>query len=126
MSSITKSRRRQHRYFVSRDKTACVEFEHPMPNGRHFRLPIYNFSASGVSFYLDDENNLSELDAGTDLAKATVRVGDCMIQGDLVIMHMTPGEGSRLICGALLYPTTDNDLVKLKSVIAGMEAAGLD
>ena len=126
MSTITKSRRRQRRHTVTREQVACVEFEHPVPNGKHYRLPIHNFSASGVSFYLDEEHDLDGLDAGTDLPQATVRVGDCMIQGDLVIMHTTPGPGSRPICGALLYPATDNDLLKLKSVIAGMEAAGLD
>ncbi len=33
--------------------------------------------------------------------------------GDLVVMHVTAREDSRILCGALLYPATDNDLLKL-------------
>ena len=36
-----------------------------------------------------------------------------------MIMHVTP---ERSACGALLFPMTDHDLVKLKSIIAGIEA----
>jgi hypothetical protein len=41
-------------------------------------------------------------------------------------MHVTADPDSRYVCGALFYPSTDTDLVKLKGVIAGMEAAGTD
>ena len=51
-----------------------------------------------------------------------IRIGECLIRGDLVVMHLTAESEARQICGALLYPATDTDLVKLKSVIAGMEA----
>ena len=126
MTVATRSRRRQRRYPVSQDKTACVEFEYPSPNGEHYRLPVTNLSVSGVSFSIDGHDELAELESGTNVPKAILRVGQCMINSDMVVMHMTPGEASPLICGALLYPDTDEDLLKLKAVIAGMEAVGAE
>jgi hypothetical protein len=123
MPISTGSRRRQRRYVVRDQRVACVEFEHPSPNGRHYRLQVVNLSASGVSFSLEGE--APELDAGTSLPHSVLRVGECMIRGDLVVMHLT-SELAGLVCGALFYPETDTDLVKLKSVIAGMEAVESD
>jgi hypothetical protein len=122
MSTITASRRRQRRYPVPPSPTACVEFEYPSPNGAPFRLPITNLSAQGVSFSIGDHDVLAGLEAGTSLPNAAIRVGECRVQGDLVVMHLTPRADATTICGALLYPATDTDLVKLKSVLAGMEA----
>ena len=124
MSATTKSRRRQIRHGVAPDKDAWVEFEHPSPNGRQHRVKLVNLSCSGVSFSLGPEEDLAGLEPGTEIPAAIVRVGDCMIYGDMLVMHLTPCGGSSLVCGALFYPKSDGDLVKLKGVIAGMEAAG--
>jgi hypothetical protein len=109
MPISTSTRRRQRRYVVRGQRVACVEFEYPSPNGRAYRHTMVNLSASGVSFALDRDS--PELDAG--------------IRGDLVVMHTT-AEGSGPVCGALFYPASDTDLVKLKGVIAGMEAVDSD
>ncbi len=123
MSTITTTRRRQLRYSLTGNR-ACLEFEYPSPKGRQYRLTLTDMSASGVSFSLDREE-APLLEAGTTVSSALVRVGDCMIRGDLLIMHMTPDSETTLVCGALLYPESDSDLIKLKSVIAGMEIAGV-
>jgi hypothetical protein len=124
MSTTTKSRRRQVRHEVAPGRTAWVEFEHPAPHGRHHRLALTNLSSSGVSFAFGAEAELSGLDPGTGIPGVLVRVGDCMIYGDLLVMHVTPRSGTENVCGALFYPKSDGDLVKLKGVVAGMEAAG--
>ncbi len=116
------SRRRQRRYNVPASHNACVEFVHPAPSGESLRLPITNVSASGVSFDVADHGGLHDLEEGASLPRATVRFGSCMIRGDLVVMHVSDGDGDSRICGALIYPESDTDLVKLKSVIAGIEA----
>jgi hypothetical protein len=126
MTVRTATRRRQRRYAIQRDKSACVEFEFPSPNGKAYRLPLVNISASGISFALDDNDDLALLDSGTTLPEATVRIGDCVMRGDLMLMHLTPDVESRGSCGALFYPGSDTDLIKLRSVIAGMEALGSD
>jgi hypothetical protein len=126
MSVRTASRRRQRRYTIGLDKSATVEFEYPSPNGRPYRMKLVNISVSGLSFALDDHDDLALLDAGTTIPDGTVQIGDCTLRGDLMLMHLTPDELSRGMCGALFYPSSDTDLVKLRCVIAGMEAVGSD
>jgi hypothetical protein len=123
MAPVTKSRRRQHRYPVSGGKLARVEFTHPGPNGKRFDQSVTNVSSSGVSFSIEDTDELTGLEEGTNLAEVVVRIGDCMIRGEMLVMHVTEDTSSRRICGALFYPATDTDLVQLKAVIAGMEVA---
>jgi len=126
MSTTTKNRRRQVRHPVTPENLARVEFEYPTPYGRQFQLPLVDLSSSGISFLLDEAGELAELEEGTTLAEVVVRLGECLICGELLIMHMTTGPDSRYVCGALFYPATDTDLVKLKSAVAGMEVAGTD
>lgn len=126
MATITKNRRRQTRHSVSPEDLARVEFDYPTPNGRRYRLPLVNISASGVSFMVDPGEELAKLDEGSGLPDAVIRLGDCAINGEMLVMHMTAAPDSGYVCGALFYPATDTDLVKLKSVIAGMEVAGTD
>ncbi len=126
MSTVTGSRRRQRRYSVQDDRVARVEFAHPAPNGPQFRLSITNISSSGVSFSFDANDELIGLEEGTSISDAAIRVRNCMIRGELLVMHVTPQQGSRKICGALFYPASDNDLVQYKGVIAGMEISAVD
>jgi hypothetical protein len=126
MPTITKNRRRHARHEVSPDITASVEFDYPRPNGRSYRLRIVNISPSGLSFSMKKEDGLTTLDEGASLPDTVVHLGDCRIRGELLVMHVTPDADSRYLCGALFYPATDTELVKLKSVIAGMEVAGTD
>jgi len=126
MSAVTKSRRRQRRYPVSRDKVARLEFSHPGPNGRCYDLDVTNISSSGVSFSFEETDELTSLEEGTSLSGVVIGVGECMIRGEMVVMHVTGDTGSRRTCGALFYPATDTDLVQLKGVIAGMEVADVD
>ena len=123
MAAVTKSRRRQQRYKVSGSKLARVEFVHPGPNGRRYDLDVTNLSSSGVSFSFEDTDELIGLEEGTSLSDVAIRIGNCMIRGEFLVMHVTGDSGSRHICGALFYPATDTDLVQFKAVIAGMEIA---
>ncbi len=123
MSAVTKSRRGQRRYPVALGKLARVEFAHPGPNGRCYDLDVTNISSSGVSFSVEETDELTGLEEGTSLSGVVIRIGECMIRGEMVVMHLTGDTDSRRICGALFYPATDNDLVQLKGLIAGMEVA---
>jgi hypothetical protein len=126
MATITKNRRRQTRHSVSPEDLARVEFDYPTRNGKKYLMPLVNISASGLSFMIDPGDELEGLEEGAGLPEAVLRLGDCAISGEMLVMHMTAGPDSRYVCGALFYPATDTDLVKLKSVIAGMEVAGTD
>lgn len=121
MTIRTASRRLQRRFPLVQGRGAAVELEHPHASGRRLRLPIVDMSSAGVSFKV----NLQEtpvFEIGASLSQVVLVIGDCSIQGELVVMHFTPDMDSSATCGALFYPKTDSDLVKLKGVIAGMEA----
>jgi len=126
MSTTTKNRRAQTRYSVLADDRARIEFVYPTPNGKTYSMPLANLSASGLSFGLSEGDTAVALEEGVTLPDAVIRIGDCKIRGELLVMHVTTGSDSRYVCGALFYPATDTDLVKLKSAVAGMEVAGTD
>jgi hypothetical protein len=103
-----------------------LEFVYPTPNGKSFHSPVVNISASGLSFSLEAGPEMPQLEEGASVPDVVLSVGDCSIRGEILVMHVTADPDSRYVCGALFYPSTDTDLVKLKGVIAGMEAAGTD
>jgi hypothetical protein len=111
--------RRQQRRFASRGAgIARVELCYPGETGRRYVLPLVDASASGLSFSFEDE--LPGLEAGATLPDVVVRLGDCDVHGELVVMHVTPKNEALTLCGALFYATTDTDLVKWRSAVAGM------
>jgi hypothetical protein len=122
MSTITGCRRKQRRQTTSGSGSAWIEFKYPQPEGRPHRLELVDVSVSGLSFVFDDE--LDGLETGDDLHDVLIRFGECEIRGELVVMHVTPKGHERCLCGALFYAAGDNDLLKWRSAIAGMEAAG--
>jgi hypothetical protein len=126
MPTTTKNRRVQTRYSVLADDRARVEFVYPSPNGESYSMPLANLSASGLSFGLREGDTSVALEEGASLPDAVIRIGNCAIKGELLVMHVTTGPDSRYVCGALFYPATDTDLVKLKSAVAGMEVVGTD
>ena len=123
MTTTTGCRRQQRRRATSGSDSTCVEIKFPQPEGRKYELALVDVSVSGLSFALEDE--LPGLESGTDLADVVVRMGgDCEIHGELVVMHVTPRGSGRWLCGALFFAATDTDLIKWRSAIAGVEAAG--
>jgi hypothetical protein len=117
MQTTTKCRRRQRRHSIAAGAEARVEFHHPFPHGESCSARLVDLSVAGFSFAVPEQ--LSNLEVGTTVPQAVLRLGSCVMQGDMMIIHVTPERG---ICGALFYPTTDADLIKLRSVIAGIEA----
>jgi hypothetical protein len=114
------SRRKVERHALKLDESTLVEFRYPS-SGPVWKLPLIDMSQSGLSFGAE-EGELPPLESGISIPGVTVRIGNCAIQGELLIMHVTPRPNSRILCGALLYPASDPDLIKLRAVLAGMEA----
>ena len=115
--------RRDRRHLLDVGESAWVEFDYPSPSGPRWRLPLLDVSVAGLSFILPDE--LLGIDCGATLRDVVVRVGDCELQGSLVVMHVSPDPASYSWtgCGALFYPATEADQLKLKNIIARIEAA---
>ncbi len=121
MTARTATRRRQRRYSIGRGKPAEVTFDYPHPGGPQRRLPLLNVSRSGISFALAGNDDLALIEPGTRLETVVLNVGDCEIHGEMLVMHVTPDALSQAMCGALFYPASDVDLIKLRSVVAGMD-----
>jgi len=102
------------------DEGAFVEFSCPTTGGS-CRLPLSDLSHSGLSFH-GEPDEIPPVESGSTISGVSLRIKECIIRGDLLVMHVTPRPDSRILCGALLYPATDDDLLKLKAVLAGMEA----
>ncbi len=113
-------RRKVRRHSATGTVEACVEITYPDSASRNVRLPLVDISISGLSFIMTEE--LPAIESGSNLTNVVVRLGGCEIHGELVVMHMTPQGGERTICGALFYAASDEDIIKLRSAIAGMEA----
>lgn len=120
MSTRTACRRRTRRFTVNSGQNIWVEFEYPSRGGQSHRLPLVDISASGISFALTNE--LPLLESGTSLPDVVIHVESAEMRGDLLILHVTPVPGGATICGALFYPSDDTELVKLKSVVSGIQA----
>ena len=118
--TTTKNRRRTPRHPVSATSGARVEFNWPHPNGENQSLSLVDISSSGFSFALGEE--LSGLSIGTEVEGVTLRFEDCDVRGEMVVLHLGPDPATGTNCGVLFYPDSDQELIKLKKVIAGMES----
>jgi hypothetical protein len=114
------NRRHHNRHVLAPDSAARAEFGYPDPGGHPCTMPLQDMSASGLSIVLEHE--LPGLEAGSRLDGATVRIGTRAFRADLLVMHVTPGPWEGAVCGALVYPAEDGDLLTLREVIADLEA----
>ena len=119
MATTTRCRRATRRYSIPENGTAQVEFDHPAPHGCHYSFPVIDISVSGLSFACSEE--ISGLESGENLPAVTVRIGGCEMHGEILVMHMTSRSSTSRVVGALFYPAQDADLVKWKSLLAGIE-----
>jgi len=121
MTTASACRRKTRRRPARGSQEAFVEWAPPGRVGELRRLPLIDISVSGLSFALGDE--LPGIENGSNLSNAVIRLGECEIHGDLVVMHLTAQTDTRTICGALFYAASDQDLLKLRSAVAGMDVA---
>jgi len=120
MSDNPAEPRRDPRVSIFSPGSAWVEIAYPAAAGRRIRLPLLELSVSGLSFAL--EGDLPLVTRGAHFEAIVVRVGECELQGALVVKHVTDGGPGRISCGGMFYPKGVPDLLKLNGVIAGAEA----
>jgi hypothetical protein len=113
------NRRHHNRHVLPPDAAAWAEFGYPDPSGHPCTMRLRDVSASGLSIVLAHE--LPGLEPGSRLDGATVRIGARAFRADLLVMHVTPGPWEGAVCGALLYPAEDDDLLMLREVIDDLE-----
>ncbi len=110
---------RDERFPIEGTAEAWIEFRYP---GRERPLccRVIDVSIAGISFLLDEE--LPLLARGAKIDGALVRLRDRTLNGGFVVKHVTRVRHSETICGAVLYPETDDDMNELVAVIRTVDA----
>jgi hypothetical protein len=116
-NTSTACRRKVRRHRLTAESRSRIDFTHPAPNGCDLALSLLDVSSAGFSFAL--EQHLPDLESGANVDCVVLHVGDCEIRGDIMIIHVNQERG---VCGALFYPSTDTDLIKLRALMAGIES----
>ena len=115
MTTRFAERRRDARHNF-RDNVAFAEFDDPRENMRRSGR-LFCLSAAGISMSLDE---IVQFDSGTILKHVSLRVGECRIDGSIVVKSVAPTQtGSRL--GGLFYPETADEARTIMTLITGME-----
>ena len=121
MTTRSACRRRHRRHRFRDDGSSRLEFVYPQPNGAQRDVALLDISPSGFSFEVPDE--LLSLDQGSTVQGITLRFSNCELRGDMLVVHVTRERG---VAGALFYPASDLDLVKLRTAVAALEAVAAD
>lgn len=117
MAKTRSTVQRDPRYRIPPLLEAFVEFRYPNPNGRLLSMPLTDLSVAGLSFAASSE--LPLIVRGARIEDVVVLLGDIRMEGKLLIMHSTPG-GPRVVYGAVFYPATEPDQLRLSGVIEGL------
>jgi hypothetical protein len=115
------NRRLQKRYPLPANAGAVLKFRHPAPHGPDFATPVRDVSLSGISFILPSE--VPGLHVGAIIRGIEAEIAGRTFRGDLLPMHLTPGNGPGSACGGLFYPESDEDLITIRLVVRSLEHA---
>ena len=115
-------RRGHPRYALDPLGDGTLEFGYPRPDGFRYIVPLRDISRGGLSFVL--RHDLSGLEVGDSIDRVSIRVGRREVRGDLLVMHLAPGAYTGSLCGALLYPGGDGDILALRAILEELRAAG--
>ena len=97
-----------------------MEFDVDGVDGGRHRADLVEVSVSGLTFELDAERDIEK---GAILPRASAHIGDCVVEGELLVKHCQRIGTSRLEVGCLFYPASQLDEEKWSSVLAGLQAA---
>jgi len=97
-----------------------VEFEPGGSGDGRLRADLVEVSVAGVTFKLDAGPSIEK---GAILSNTSAHVGDCVVEGELLVKHSTPAGNSGLEVGCLFYPSSQLDEEKWSAVLAGLQAA---
>ena len=121
MTVARRTKRSTPRFAIPESQGAVIELTDGPGTGPLRTFQIRDISISGISFVLTDE--FGEPESGTEYPQATLRFPRTEISGGILVMHTTLEDDGALVCGSLFYPASEEDLMKLKGVVAGFEVA---
>lgn len=119
MSAHGPSTRRDQRYELPRG-TSFVEFQNPLSESQGANAELVRISVAGLAL---ETSGPSMLRTGAIVKGVRVRVGECRIEGDLVVRSIEPAKDPALEVGCLFYPSGDRNAERLMALIAGIDAA---
>ena len=114
--------REDRRLALPDGERAVVEFDYPNPHGPRRTLPLLDISATGVAFTVS--RSLRGLERGSNLTDVVLRVGQCEVEGELLLSHVTPLNDDGSMCGGRFFPMTQADQLKLAKLLTAMNAVG--
>jgi len=117
--SSHRNRRLQKRYPLPADAAAVLRFRHPAPDGPAYATPVRDVSLSGLSLLLPCE--IPALQVGVIIHGVEAEIAGRAFRGDLLPMHLTPGNFGGSACGGLFYPESDEDLITIRLVVRSLE-----
>lgn len=115
MRPTTECRRRVPRHAIPPGVDAQVQFGWPNPASHRCAMAVRDISASGLSFVL--AHDLPGLELGRSINKTAIRIAGRRVFGDLLVMHITPGPFAGAVCGCLIYPLDDSDVVGWQALV---------
>ena len=89
-------------------------------DGVRRRAELVDVSVAGMTFALDSG---PRLDKGAVVTNATLHIGECVVDGELLVKHSEPVRNSRADVGCLFFPTSQLGEEKLSAVLAGLRVA---
>lgn len=113
------STRRDVRHRIRRG-SASVELPHPRVPGTRVTGRLYVLSVAGFAFELEADPEAFR--PGELIPRVDLRVGDCLLQGELAVRDVRDVGGGRIEVGCLFYPTA-HDEERWSALIAGIEVA---
>lgn len=119
MSRSEQCRRKYPRFSLTASYAGTIEFGFPGPEGTPCCMDLLDLSRGGISFILAHE--LPGLEAGESIDGARVQLGGHTVHGDIVVMHLTPDATRGDVCGALFFPSQDEDILALRALLAMLE-----
>ena len=112
--------RRDVRYPLRRG-TGGIDFVHPV-SGRQCSAELTLLCIAGLAFVLKPE--MEEIPAGSSLLGATLQIGACVLEGDVLIKSAGSSTDGELTLGGLFYPAGRDFEQRLEGIVAGLDAGG--
>ena len=120
MNPFEACRRKHPRFPLSPSHEGVVEFGYPGPDDTPCCMRLLDISRGGISFVL--AHDLPGLEAGDSIDAARVCLAGRVVQGDVVVMHLTPEATLGAVCGALFLPVEDADILAMRELLAMLDA----
>lgn len=114
------NRRHHHRHVFAAERGACAEVRFPVASPETLSLRVRDVSLGGISLIL--EATLPGLEVGDTLKGIDCVLEGRRVRGDLLVMHLTPGNAAGSVCGGLFYPATDEDLLLMRAIVEELDA----